>query len=65
MEGVAGAGKSAVAAHLIEIAQFPYVKVISGVNMVGVDEMSKVRMIKNAFEDAYRSPESCIVLDDL
>lgn len=33
--------------------------------MVGVDEMSKVRMIKNAFEDAYRSPESCIVLDDL
>lgn len=65
IEGLPGAGKSAVAAQLAEMAGFPYVKVISSESMVGYGEMQKVNIIRKAFEDAYRSPASVIILDNI
>ncbi|KEG11712.1 vesicle-fusing ATPase [Trypanosoma grayi] len=65
IEGLPGSGKSAVAAYLAEKADFPYVKVISSEDMVGYGEMQKVNIIRKAFEDAYKSPASVIILDDL
>ncbi|ORC89009.1 vesicle-fusing ATPase [Trypanosoma theileri] len=65
IEGLPGCGKSAVAAYLAEKAGFPYIKVISTDDMVGYGEMQKVNIIRKAFEDAYKSPASAIILDDL
>ncbi|EPY28717.1 vesicle-fusing ATPase [Strigomonas culicis] len=65
IDGPTGCGKSATAAYLAELAGFPYVKVISSEDMVGYGEAQKVNIIRKSFEDAYKSPASCIVLDDL
>ncbi|RNF05165.1 vesicular-fusion protein NsF [Trypanosoma conorhini] len=65
IEGLPSSGKSAVAAHLAERAEFPYVKVISSEGMVSYGELQKVNIIRKAFEDAYRSPASVIIIDDI
>lgn len=63
--GQPGCGKSAVAAHLAQKTAFPYVKVISAEDMVGYGDLQRVNIIRMAFEDAYKSPASCLILDDL
>lgn len=65
VDGPAGCGKSAVAGFLAQMAGFPYVKVVSSDDMVGYGELQKVNIMRKAFEDAYKSSASCIVLDDL
>lgn len=65
IDGTPGSGKSAISAYLAEMAEFPYVKVISAEDMVGYGEMQRVNILRKAFEDAYKSPASCIILDDL
>ncbi|CAD2215234.1 N-ethylmaleimide-sensitive factor [Angomonas deanei] len=65
IDGPTGSGKSAIAAFLAEQAEFPYIKVISNDDMVGYGELQRVNIIRKAFEDAYKSAASCIILDDL
>jgi vesicle-fusing ATPase len=65
VEGPVGCGKSAVAAHLAMRSDFPYVKFISNDNLVGYGEAQKSNIIRKAFEDAYKSNFSVVVLDDL
>ncbi|CUG93603.1 vesicle-fusing ATPase, putative [Bodo saltans] len=65
IEGPVGCGKSAVAAHLAMRSDFPYVKFISNDNLVGYGETQKSNIIRKAFDDAYKSNFSVIVLDDL
>ncbi|KPI86717.1 putative vesicle-fusing ATPase putative N-ethylmaleimide-sensitive factor [Leptomonas seymouri] len=65
IDGSPGSGKSAISAYLAELADFPYVKVVSAEDMVGYGEMQRVNILRKAFEDAYKSPASCIILDDL
>eukprot|EP00331_Platyophrya_macrostoma_P021361 CAMPEP_0176446602 /NCGR_PEP_ID=MMETSP0127-20121128/24428_1 /TAXON_ID=938130 /ORGANISM="Platyophrya macrostoma, Strain WH" /LENGTH=727 /DNA_ID=CAMNT_0017832677 /DNA_START=82 /DNA_END=2265 /DNA_ORIENTATION=+ len=65
VEGPVGCGKSSVAAHLALLAEFPFVKLISSNNLVGFGEYQKANIIQKAFDDAYKSNTSVIVLDDL
>ena len=65
LEGFVGCGKSAIAAHLATISGFPFVKVISSDTLVGYGEMQKANILRKAFEDAYKSPYSAIILDDM
>lgn len=65
VEGVVGSGKSAIAAHIANKSGFPYVKFISSDGFVGYGEMQKCNIIRQAFEDAYKSKLSVIVLDDI
>lgn len=81
MEGVSGSGKTALAVQIAKESSFPFVKVISPENMIGYHESAKCQMIKKVtiillpflilslslqvFEDAYKSPISCIVIDDI
>ncbi|CAK0783695.1 hypothetical protein CVIRNUC_006894 [Coccomyxa viridis] len=65
LEGPSGAGKTALAATLGLESGFPFVKVITSDNMVGYSEAAKCQQIAKVFDDAYRSPMSIIVLDDL
>jgi vesicle-fusing ATPase len=65
LDGPAGSGKSALAAKAGLGSGFPFVKVVSQERMVGLSEQAKCAVIAKVFEDAYKSPLSMIVLDDL
>eukprot|EP01012_Entosiphon_sulcatum_P047821 TRINITY_DN653_c0_g1_i1.p1 TRINITY_DN653_c0_g1~~TRINITY_DN653_c0_g1_i1.p1 ORF type:complete len:779 (+),score=221.41 TRINITY_DN653_c0_g1_i1:49-2337(+) len=65
LEGPVGSGKTALAAHLALQSGFPYVKVVTGESLVGYSEIAKCNILRKVFDDAYKSPFSVIVLDDL
>lgn len=65
LEGETGCGKTALAAKIALESKFPYVKMISPEQFVGFTEFAKVQAIAKVFNDAYRSPLSLIVLDDI
>lgn len=65
LEGPTGSGKTAMAATIGLESDLPYVKIISAESMVGISESSKCAQIAKVFEDAYRSPLSVIILDDI
>eukprot|EP01016_Furgasonia_blochmanni_P008210 TRINITY_DN13305_c0_g1_i12.p1 TRINITY_DN13305_c0_g1~~TRINITY_DN13305_c0_g1_i12.p1 ORF type:complete len:307 (-),score=85.55 TRINITY_DN13305_c0_g1_i12:85-1005(-) len=65
IEGEAGTGKSALAAKYAIESDFPYVKLITPDNFVGYSELGKINAMVKIFDDAYRSPLSVIILDDL
>jgi len=65
LEGSAGAGKTALAAKLASDTGYPYVKLISPELLVGYSENGKCTKITKIFEDSYKSPLSCIVVDDI
>ncbi|CAI9785049.1 unnamed protein product [Fraxinus pennsylvanica] len=65
LEGPSGSGKTAMAATVGIDSDFPYVKIISAETMIGLSEGSKCAQIVKVFEDAYKSPLSIIILDDI
>lgn len=65
LEGRNGSGKTALAAKLALESKFPYVKMITPENFVGYSEQGKISQIVKIFEDAYKSPLSLVILDDL
>ncbi|KAF5960214.1 hypothetical protein HYC85_001423 [Camellia sinensis] len=65
LEGPSGSGKTAMAATVGIDSDFPYVKIISAESMIGLSESSKCAQIVKVFEDAYKSPLSIIILDDI
>ncbi|EEF43280.1 vesicular-fusion protein nsf, putative [Ricinus communis] len=65
LEGPSGSGKTALAATVGIDSDFPYVKIVSAESMIGLHESTKCAQIVKVFEDAYRSPLSVIVLDDI
>uniref|UniRef100_A0A2P2MVS6 Vesicle-fusing ATPase n=2 Tax=Rhizophora mucronata TaxID=61149 RepID=A0A2P2MVS6_RHIMU len=65
LEGFSGSGKTALAATVGIDSDFPYVKIVSAETMIGLHESTKCAQIVKVFEDAYKSPLSIIVLDDI
>ncbi|KMS97999.1 hypothetical protein BVRB_4g096810 [Beta vulgaris subsp. vulgaris] len=65
LEGPSGSGKTAMAATVGICSDFPYVKIVSAESMIGLSESTKCAHIVKVFEDAYRSPLSVIILDDI
>ncbi|KAL3854364.1 hypothetical protein ACJMK2_013636 [Sinanodonta woodiana] len=65
LEGSVGTGKTALAAQIAKNADFPFVKICSTGNMIGFHEAAKCQSIKKIFDDAYKSPLSCVILDDI
>jgi vesicle-fusing ATPase len=65
LEGSAGCGKTAVAASLALESDAPFIKLISAENMVGYSESSKISYMVKVFDDAYKSPFSIVILDDI
>jgi len=58
-------GKTALMAYLCKASIVPFVRFISADDLVASSEHQRVSAIKQAFFDAYRSPVSIILLDDL
>jgi vesicle-fusing ATPase len=65
LHGPTGCGKTALAAHLARTSDYPFVRRIAAENYVGYTEQAKVSALAKIFEDAYKSPLSVVVLDDL
>mmetsp|Transcript_15169 Transcript_15169/g.20934 ORF Transcript_15169/g.20934 Transcript_15169/m.20934 type:complete len:724 (+) Transcript_15169:78-2249(+) len=65
LEGPPGSGKSALAATLALDSNFPFLKLVSTEAMVSMSSPMKCNLIHKVFEDAYKSPLSVIVLDEL
>ncbi|XJO78664.1 hypothetical protein BDV3_003069 [Batrachochytrium dendrobatidis] len=63
LHGPTGAGKTALAATIAMSSEFPFIKLISPESMVGFTESAKMAQITKIFNDAYKSPVSCIVVD--
>lgn len=64
--GPRGAGKTALAAHIAMQSGFPFVKLITPADLVGYrDDYAKKDYVHKAFTDAYKSPASILILDDL
>jgi vesicle-fusing ATPase len=65
LEGPPNSGKSALAAQLAKMSDFPFVKVCSPEDMVAFNEASKCMQIRKVFDDAYRSTLSCVLVDNI
>lgn len=65
LEGIQGTGKTCFAATIAKESEFPYLKIVSPQTMVGYSEAMKCNKLTKAFDDAYKSPLSIIVLDDI
>ncbi|TRY52814.1 N-ethylmaleimide-sensitive factor (NSF1)-like AAA Atpase [Cryptosporidium tyzzeri] len=63
--GDKGTGKSALAAHIAITGGFPFTKLQSPLQFVGMSESARSQELRKAFSDAYKSDVSCIILDDI
>lgn len=65
IHGPPGGGKTALAAKIAIDSEYPFIKLISPEDMVGFNEMAKVQHLSKVFMDAYKSPMSIIVMDNI
>ncbi|EFA80123.1 N-ethylmaleimide-sensitive fusion protein [Heterostelium album PN500] len=65
LPGKPGSGKSSLATTLASTSGFPYIRIISPDDLVGFTEIAKASKITKIFEDSYKSPMSCIIVDDI
>jgi vesicle-fusing ATPase len=65
MHGPSESGKTALAASIGINADYPYVRLVSPRSLAGMSELGKVQYIKDAFDDAYKSPLSLVIVDDI
>lgn len=65
LHGPPGSGKTALAAAIAQASQFPFIKLITPDNMVGMGEQQKISAITKVFADSYKSPLSVVVVDNI
>ena len=65
LQGAAGSGKTALATFLAISSQFPYVKLVSAEEMIGWGEAEKAGKLAKVFRDAYKSPLSIVIVDEI
>ncbi|KAL9126981.1 MAG: hypothetical protein Q9217_004063 [Psora testacea] len=63
--GPPGSGKTALAAKLALDSNFPFIKMCSPDNMIGFSEGMKMEHMRRIFDDAYKSPLSIILIDNI
>jgi vesicle-fusing ATPase len=65
LKGPSASGKTAIAAKLAVDSGYPFVRMISADEMIGMSEGMKCQHIHKAFMDSYKSPLSLIFIDDI
>ena len=65
LSGPSGSGRTALAAHLATSCGFPFAKMITADQLLGLTERGKIDKIHKVFEDAAKTPLGIIILDDL
>lgn len=65
LHGPPGSGKTALAATIAINSGFPFIKLVSPENMIGMNESQKIAYLHKVFNDSYKSPMSIIVVDNI
>jgi len=65
LHGPAGSGKTASAAKIAMDSEYPFIKLISPEDMMGMSEAAKIAHMTKIFMDAYKSPLSVVVMDSI
>jgi len=65
IKGRLGAGKTAFASKLALDLEFPYAKLVAGYHLLGMGEQEKVARIAEIFDEAFKSPKSVLIIDDI
>lgn len=65
LHGPPGSGKTALAAKIALDSQYPFIKMCSPDNMVGFNESMKIEHMRRIFDDAYKSPLSVVLIDNI
>lgn len=63
--GPPGSGKTALAAKIALDSGYPFIKLVSPEAMIGFNEAAKIAHLTKIFTDAYKSPLSVIVVDNI
>lgn len=65
LHGPRGSGKTALAADVGLSSGFPFVKLVRAAQMIGMSESGKIDHLRKVFQDAYKSPMSIVILDEI
>lgn len=65
IHGPPGSGKTALAAAIALKSEFPFIRLISPIEISGMSESAKIAYIDNTFRDAYKSPLNILVIDSI
>lgn len=63
--GKIGVGKTALATQLSLESKFPFIKVLNGELLVGMNELMKINTIDMIFRDVYKSPLNVLIIDKI
>ncbi|SPC60732.1 probable SEC18 - vesicular-fusion protein, functional homolog of NSF [Ustilago sp. UG-2017b] len=65
LHGPPGSGKTALAATIAIASDYPFIKLISPESMIGMGDAQRINYLNKVFNDAYKSPLSIIVIDNI
>lgn len=65
LHGPPGSGKTALAAKIALDSQYPFIKMCTPDNMIGFNESMKIEHMRRIFDDAYKSPLSVVLIDNI
>jgi vesicle-fusing ATPase len=65
LHGLSGSGKSYLGAHLAKSSQFKFTKYLSAYDVVRCNESEKRNRLLELIDDAKKSEESLVVIDDI
>ncbi|MCJ1470531.1 transport between ER and Golgi ATPase protein [Pseudocyphellaria aurata] len=65
LHGPPGSGKTALAAKIALESNYPFIKLCSPDNMIGYNESMKIEHMRRIFDDAYKSPLSVVLMDNI
>lgn len=65
IHGPRGSGKTALAARIAMDSEFPFIRLVRPIDMLGMNEIQKIQHLSKVFTDAYKSPLNVLVLDNI
>lgn len=65
LHGPPGSGKTALAAKIALESNYPLIKLCSPDSMIGFNESMKIEHMRRIFDDAYKSPLSVVLMDNI
>lgn len=65
IHGSRGSGKTALAAQIALNSGFPFIKFVTPKDLISMSEGAKIQHLDKMFEDAYKTPLNCLILDNV
>lgn len=65
VDGRSGSGRTNLALNIASLTSYPCIKYVSGKSVIGMIDSQRAKYIKDCFDDAERSPQSVVILDDI